>query len=55
MDESEIDLMETLNKLSPEMKVIVLWIADNIDLVNHICRGKAMQREKGEDIWSMRL
>ena len=48
MDETEIDLIEKLNKLSPEMKEIVFWIVDNIDFVNHICRGKAMRKEKWE-------
>lgn len=48
MDETEINLIEKLNKLSTEMKKIVLRIADNIDFVNHICRGKAMQKEKWE-------
>ena len=48
MDRTEINLIEKLNKLSPEMREIVFWIADNIDFVNHICRGKAMQKEKWE-------
>ncbi len=48
MDETEIGRIEKLNKLSPEMKEIVLLIADNIDFVNHICKGKAMQKEKWE-------
>lgn len=48
MDETEINLIEKLNKLSSEIKEIVLWIADNIDFVNQICREKVIQKEKWE-------
>lgn len=42
MDRTEIDLIEKLNKMSRELREIVFRIADNIDFVNHICRGKAV-------------
>lgn len=48
MDVEENELIEKLNKLSPEMREIVFWMVDNIDFVNRICRGKAMPQEKWE-------
>lgn len=41
--------MEKLSKLSPKMQDAVFWIADNIEFVNHICRGKRMPKEMWEE------
>lgn len=55
MDVEENELIEKLNKLSPEMREIVFWMIDNIDFVNRICRGKAMPQEKWENYMELAI
>ena len=48
MDATENELIQKLNKLSPEMREVIFWMTDNIDFVSRICRGKAMPKENWE-------
>ena len=48
MDATENELIQKLNKPSPEMREIIFWMTDNIDFVSRICRGKAMPKENWE-------
>lgn len=48
MDETKNELIEKLNKLSPEMREVVFWMTDNIDFVDRVCRGKAIPKERWE-------
>ncbi len=49
MNRVDPNLIEKLNKLSPEMQKTIFWLADNINLANRICRGKALPKEKWEE------